>query len=141
MSEKGDYSFSYDLTSGYYHVPLHLLSRRFIVGFQWKSVYCQYNCLPFGLSTAPWVFSKIIRELVMYWKGKGINILPYLDDLLFLIYGYEAGINLARIIEEDMRLAGLSINWDKSDNIPLQERVHLGFLVNLAEGLFIVSIT
>ncbi len=40
-----------------------------------------------------------------------------------------------------MRLAGLSINWDKSDNILLQERVHLGFLVNLAEGLFKVPIT
>jgi hypothetical protein len=140
MSEKGDYSLSCDLTSGYYHLPLHPLSRRF-VGFQWKGVYYQYNCLPFGLFTSPCVFSKIIRELVMYWRGKGINIFPYLDDLLFLIYGYEAGIKLARIVEEDMRLAGLSINWDKSDNIPLQERVHFGFLVNLAEDLFKVPIT
>ncbi len=109
MSEKVDYSLSYDLTSGYYHVALHPLSRRF-VGFQWKDVYYQYNCLPFGLSTSPWVFSKLIRELVMYWRGKGINILLYLDDLIFLICGYEAGIRLSRIIEEDMRRAGLYIN-------------------------------
>jgi hypothetical protein len=135
MSEKGDYSISYDLTSGYYHVPLHSDSRRF-VGFQWKGVFYQYNCLPFGLSTSPWVFSKIIRELVMYWMAKGINILPYLDDLLFLICGYEAGVRLRFIIEKDMRLAGLSINWDKSDNNPLQERIHLGFIVNLAKGFF-----
>jgi hypothetical protein len=64
MSEKFDYSLSYDLTSGYYHVSLHPHSRRY-VGFQWSGVYYQYNCLPIGLSTAPWVFSKIIRELVM----------------------------------------------------------------------------
>jgi hypothetical protein len=139
MSEKGDFSISYDLTSGYYHVPLHPDSRRF-VGFQWKGVFYQYNCLPFGLSTAPWVFSKIIRELVMYWRAKGINILPYLDDLLFLICGYEEGIRLRSIIERDMRLAGLSINWDKSDNNPLQERIHLGFVVNLAEGLFKIPV-
>ncbi len=84
MSKKGDYSLSYDLTSGCYHASLHPHSRR-LVGFQRKLVYYQYNCLPFGLSTAPWVFSTIIRELVMYWRGKGINILPYLDDHLFLI--------------------------------------------------------
>ncbi len=42
MSEKGDYSFSYTLTSGCYHVALYPLSRRF-VGFQWKGVYYQYN--------------------------------------------------------------------------------------------------
>ena len=76
----------------------------------------------------------------MFWRSKGINILPYLDDLLFLICGYDAGIRLRSIIEEDMRLAGLSINWDKSDNVPLQERIHLGFIVNLAEGLFKIPV-
>jgi hypothetical protein len=64
-----------------------------------------------------------------------------LDDLLFLICSYEAGIRLRSIIEEDMRLAGLSINWDKSDNVPLQERIHLGFIVNLAEGIFKIPVT
>ena len=72
----------------------------------------------------------------MFWRAKGINILPYLDDFLFLICSYDAGVRLRSIIENDMRLAGLSINWDKSDNNPLQERIHLGFIVNLAEGLF-----
>jgi hypothetical protein len=65
MAEKGDWSVAYDLTSGYYHVSLHPDSRRF-VGFNWKGVYYQYNCLPFGLSTTLWVFSEVIRELVMY---------------------------------------------------------------------------
>ncbi len=32
MAEKKDYSISYDLMSGYYHVLLQLISRRF-VGF------------------------------------------------------------------------------------------------------------
>jgi hypothetical protein len=127
------------LTSGYYHVSLHPDSRRF-VGFNWKGVYYQHNCLPFGLSTPPWVFSKVIRELVMYWRAIGINILPYLDDLLFIITGCEACRSLARIVEEEMCLAGIAINWEKSDGTPLQERIRLGFVVNLAEGLFKVSI-
>ncbi len=139
MAEKGEYSLAYYLTSRYYHVALHPHSRRFL-GFQWKGKYYQYNCLPFGLSTAPWVFSQVIREIVMYWRAKGINILPCLDDFLFLIWGYDASIHrLSCIIEEDMRRAGLSINWDKSDRTPLQERVHLGFVVNRAFFLILVA--
>jgi hypothetical protein len=139
MAEKGDYCVAYDLTSGYYHVSLHPDSQRF-VGFNWKGVYYQYNCLSFGLSTAPWVFSKVIRELVMYWRARCIIILPYLDDLLFMITGCEACRTLARIVEEEMRLSGLTIHWEKSDGTLIQERIHLGFVVNLAEGLFKVPI-
>ncbi len=76
----------------------------------------------------------------MYWRAKRINILPYLDDLLFLITGCESCRKLARIVEHDMRLAGLSINEEKSDGVPSQERIHLGFVVNLSEGLFKVPI-
>ncbi len=65
LAEKGGYAVSYDLMSGYYHVGLHLRSRTF-VGFKWEGKYYTYNCLPFGHSTAPWVFSKVMRELVMF---------------------------------------------------------------------------
>jgi len=136
MDNKGDYSISYEFTSGYYHVALHPDSRRF-VGFKWKGIYYQYNCHPFGLSTAPWVFSKFIRDLVMYWRANtGINIIPHLDDLLYLIFGYKACLDMARIVEEDMRLASLTINSDKSDDTPSHEHLHFGFGVDLASGLF-----
>ena len=57
-----------------------------------------------------------------------------------MITGCEACRVLTRIVEEDMRLAGLTINWKKLDGTPLQERIHLGFVVNFAEGLFKVPI-
>jgi len=44
------------------------------------------------------------------------------------------------MVEEDMRLADLTINCRKSDGNPLHERIHLGFVVDLAEGLFKVPI-
>ena len=82
------------------------------------------------------ITAKVIRELVMYWRPKGINVLPYLYDLLFLITVRYACRRLALSVEEDMLLAGLAINLEKSDGKPLQERLHLGFVVDLAEGLF-----
>jgi len=66
LAEKGDHALSFDLASGYYHVELQHQTRSNI-GFESKGTYYFYNYLPFGLATAPWVFSKVMRELVMYW--------------------------------------------------------------------------
>jgi len=49
-------------------------------------------------------------DQLMYWRAKGVGILIHLDDLRFLIFGYEVCLELARIGEEDMRLGDLTIN-------------------------------
>jgi hypothetical protein len=82
LAEKGDHAVSFDLTSRYYHVGLHPRTRTY-TGFCWKGEYFQCNCLPFGMKSAPWVFSKVMRELVIYWRMSGISGIPYLDDFFF----------------------------------------------------------
>jgi hypothetical protein len=97
LAEKGDYAVSYDLVSGYYHVGLFHASHTY-VGFKWGGRYYVYSCLPFGLSTAPWVFSKAMRELVLHWRRGGIRVLPYLDVFLFMESGFWQCVRLARRI-------------------------------------------
>ena len=109
MAEKGDHAVSFDLTSGYYHVDLHPRTRTFN-GFEWKGVYYSYNCLLFVLATAPWVFSKVMRELVMYWRKGGISVLPYLDDFFVSKKGRHACLLLCRRVKMDFFDAGLIIN-------------------------------
>ncbi len=99
-----------------------------------------YNCLPFGLSTSPWVFSKVMRELVMYWRKGGIRLLPYLDDFLFMAKGFWQCARLAKKVEADFVLAGLRINVPKCHALPAQERRHLGFDVDFADGNFRVPV-
>ena len=55
--------------------------------------------------------------------------------------GYNACNLLARLAEEDMSLVDLTHSWDKSNNEPLHERLHLGFVVDIAEGLFKIPTT
>jgi len=81
-----------------------------------------YNSLPFGLSTIPWVFSKVMRELVMFWRRESISVLTYLNDFMFVKQGFGACVRLARRVEGDLARAGLRINLRKCRMIPAQQR-------------------
>jgi len=54
------------------------------LGFSWvfKGVtkYFKFTVLPFGLSLGPYIFSKVMRPLVKYWRSKAPSIVVYLDD-------------------------------------------------------------
>ena len=65
------------------------------------------------MSTTPWVFFKMMRELVMYLRKGGISLLPYLDDFLFIAKGFWHCARLAKKFEAEFVRAGLSINVPK----------------------------
>ncbi len=77
-----------------------------------------YKCLLFGLSTVPWVFSQVMRELVMHWRRGGIKVLAYLDDFMFMKSGFWQCVRLARRVERDFVRAGLKINVPKCSLVP-----------------------
>ena len=39
-----------------------------------------FTVLPFGLSSAPYIFSKVVRVLVKYWRSHAVRITVCLDD-------------------------------------------------------------
>ena len=44
------------------------------LGFQWKDKYYVFNVLPFGISTAGYIFTKVLRDVVKFWRSKGYKI-------------------------------------------------------------------
>ena len=54
--------------------------------------------------------------------------------------GYYVVCILVKIVEKDMRRAGLTTIWDNRDGTPNHERLHFGIDVDLAAGLFEVPI-
>ena len=52
------------------------------LGFKWKGEYYVYSVFSFGLATNGYIFSKLVREIVKYWRAKGLKIIMYLDDRL-----------------------------------------------------------
>ena len=57
LLKAGNWMVKIDLKDAYFMIPIAQEDRTFLC-FQWQNKAYQFNCLPFGLSSAPWVFTK-----------------------------------------------------------------------------------
>ena len=79
--QRGDYAFKIDLQDAYFHVPIHPSSRKYL-RFAFENRVYQFQVLPFGLNTAPQVFTRLGHMVTGYLHRQGISVIPYLDDWL-----------------------------------------------------------
>ena len=122
---EGDWAASIDLSDAYFHILVHKRDRKFL-RFQWGGQTFQFCALPFGLSLAPWAFTRVVREFLLRLRSLGIRIHAFLDDWLILAssqvlcqQNVEASLDLARSL-------GFRPNLQKSDLTPSQQFVFLG---------------
>ena len=57
LLEKGMFMASLDLKDAYYTIPIHRTHRKFL-RFRYNGCLYEFLCLPFGLSSAPYVLQK-----------------------------------------------------------------------------------
>ena len=92
MIEESDLLLKFDLKSGYHHVDI-FEAHQVYLGFAWGSLgktrYYVFTVLPFGLSTACYAFTKLLRPLIGYWRGQGLRVVLYLDDGIVAVKGTE----------------------------------------------------
>ena len=133
LFEKDDYLFSFDLKSGYHHVDI-AQTHHSLLGFEWEKVYYVFTVLPFGLSTACYIFTKLLRPLVRYWRMRGIRITVYLDDGLGSVSGYQRAIEASAAVRATLDSAGFVHHPDKSKWEPVHRLTWLGFVIDMAKG-------
>lgn len=83
LVEPGDNFISCDLKNGFHHVSVRKEDRKYL-GISWRGVYYQWCVLPFGLSSSPYFFCKILRPVIQYLREKGLKIVIYVDDILLI---------------------------------------------------------
>lgn len=64
MFDKGDFFITFDLKSGYHHVPIHKDFLAFSLVINGHLRFFKFLVLPFGLSSACYIFTKLMRQLV-----------------------------------------------------------------------------
>ena len=133
LFERGDYLFSFDLKSGYHHVAIAEIHQKYL-GFAWEGSYYVFTVFPFGLSTACYMFTKLLRPLVRYWRGQGIRIVVYLDDGIGAAAGGAEAADVSRVVRSTLELAGFVSNCEKSVWQPTQRLQWLGFIIDTSLG-------
>ena len=117
-----------DLKDAYLHISIHEAFRKFL-RFQWLGSLLEWRVLPFGLKCSPRVLTKVLKPVVAFLRITwGILIAIYMDDIL-LQGASPAQVYLhAQVTALMFMVLGWSLNWKKSDFIPKQQTVHLGFV-------------
>ena len=137
MLTKEDFLIKFDLKSGYHHLNICEPHREYL-GFSWGSGkdfgYFIFNVLPFGLATACYTFTKLMRPLVSFWRGGGLRVTLYLDDGMIAIKGEERAKSESERIQADLLRAGLVVNYAKSCFTPTKQLLWLGFQLDLERG-------
>ena len=133
LFDQGELMFTFDLKSGYHHVEIVKHHRQYL-GFRWGEVYYQFAVLPFGLASAPYAFTKLLRPLVRYWRAKGLKIVLYLDDGICAVKGLHEANVASQWVQSTLRQAGLVVNEAKSSWVPCSTVQWLGFVVDMEQG-------
>jgi len=132
MFERNEYLFKFHLKSGYYHVDIHPECHE-LLSFQWRDSFYVFKVLPFGLSSACYLFTKLLRPLIRLWRSRGLKAIVYLDDGVVAVKGKDKAAHESAIVRKDLERAGFVVNIDKSQWIPSQEIEWLGFTINLSK--------
>ena len=139
LFEQQFWFFTWDLKSGYHHVEIYVSHRTF-QGFSWnfngRPRYFTFCVLPFGLSSACYCFTKLLRPLVKRWRLMSHASFVYLDDG---ISGHNSrtDASAASIIQKnDLSLSGFTSNEEKCHWAPMQIGEWLGMIINTVKFQF-----
>ena len=120
-----DWAASIDLSDAYFHLLVHPRDRKFL-RFSVDGQTYEFRALPFGLSLAPWVFTRVVREFLLSLRQRGIRIRAFLDDWLILAKSRALCSTHVNIAVEQAQTLGFRLNREKSELSPSQQFCYLG---------------
>lgn len=127
--DENHYMTTLDLKDAYFLISINESDRK-MLRFQWKDIFYEFNVLPFGICTAPYVFTKLLKPVVQNLRLLSLSSVVYLDDFLCLGSSYESCLNNIKTTGSLLSSLGFIINTKKSQLIPSKVCKFLGFNFN-----------
>lgn len=125
----GFYLATIDLQDAYFLVPIHPNHKKYL-RFEFQHRVYEFNCLPFGLSSAPLVFTKIMKPVMEHLRLHGYISTIYLDDILLIGRSYTECVENVNVTRQLLNNLGFLINLKKSSMEPKTSCKFLGFILD-----------
>jgi hypothetical protein len=129
LLQEGDWLIKIDLKDAYFAIPIDQTHRP-LLSFQWKGNTYQFNCLPFGLSLAPRIFTKILRPVIAWLRQLGCRLISYIDDNLLIAPSKQEATLMSQLATQLFEALEFSVNYPKSVLEPTQSLEFLGLIVD-----------
>ena len=129
LVSEGCFMGSIDLKDAYFLIPLHKTSQRYVC-FDWNNNRYEWDCIPFGLNVAPWLYTKIMKPVVNFLRSKNLLSVVYLDDWLCFGNTYDECLQNLNFTVQTLEFLGFIINRQKSNLIPQNRCQFLGFTLD-----------
>ena len=124
---RGMYMATIDLKDAYHLLPIHKDYQKYL-RFRVDGKLYQYTALAFGLSTAPRVFTKLLKPVVTYLRECGVILVIYLDDILLISRTYVECLQDVKLTTTLLESLGFVINIKRSMFSPSLRVKYLGFV-------------
>lgn len=121
------YAATIDLKDAYYLVPINNNHRKYL-RFSYNSKLYEFTCLPFGLASAPYTFTKLMKPAVEHLRASGVTCVNYLDDFLILGSSKEECFRNMHLATSLLKRLGFLLNTEKSMLSPHTRFKFLGFI-------------
>ena len=127
----------FDIHSAYHHISVRE-SQTGMLGFSWQingqTIYFKFLVLPFGMSCAPYIYTKLTRPLIKKWRSECKRVLMYLDDGFGCGATKQKNLDMALDIKQDLILSGFVPKVEKCLWVPVQSLRFLGDNIDAREG-------
>lgn len=129
LISQGCYMSTIDLKDAYFLVKMHPESKKYL-RFIYNNELFEFNVLAFGLCTAPFVFTKIMKPVIKLLRCRGHLSTVYLDDYFLIGLGYETCMDNIFDTSRLLEALGFIINKEKSNLQPKNSCKFLGFIID-----------
>lgn len=142
LFDVNSYIFTFDLKSAYHHIDIFSEHTTYL-GFSWLcdgiTKYYVYNSLPFGISTAGHIFTKMLKIPLKYWRSLGFKVIMFLDDGIGGDVLLEKAKFASTFIRESLLEFGFLLAEDKCSWQPVRKGAWLGHTLDFVANKLYIS--